>query len=183
MKPSLAGLTPLLLCATDEGQVGLDSCGAACKEFGWARAMTSSSALRCPRGHRVSARAARGASRSGGGGIRTLGRPCGRQRFSRPRRNGRNAASQLESASRGNPGGGMNLGRGVCATHQQRSATVLLACDAALCSRVRRFRSLSVAGSPTPRGGGYSAAPTRADGQRLPQAAGPSSTRHLDERR
>jgi hypothetical protein len=42
---------------------------------------------------------------SGGGGIRTLGRPCGRQRFSRPRRNGRNAASQLESASRGNTGG------------------------------------------------------------------------------
>jgi hypothetical protein len=38
---------------------------------------------------------------SGGGGIRTLGRPCGRQRFSRPRRNDRNAASPLEPAPRG----------------------------------------------------------------------------------
>jgi hypothetical protein len=40
-----------------------------------------------------------------GGGIRTLGTPNGVQRFSRPRRNDRNAASQLEPTSRGNAGG------------------------------------------------------------------------------
>src|ERR687895_2209549 len=44
-------------------------------------------------------------SKAEGEGFETLGRRCRRQRFSRPRRNGRNAASQLESASRGNTGG------------------------------------------------------------------------------
>jgi hypothetical protein len=42
---------------------------------------------------------------NGGGGIRTHGPPNGGQRLSRPRRNDRNAASQLEPASRGNAGG------------------------------------------------------------------------------
>src|SRR5919106_2559861 len=42
---------------------------------------------------------------SGGGGIRTLGPPRDGQRFSRPVRRDREAASQLESACRGNTGG------------------------------------------------------------------------------
>jgi hypothetical protein len=42
---------------------------------------------------------------NGGGGIRTHGPPNGGQRFSRPRRSGRDAASQLELASGGMQGG------------------------------------------------------------------------------
>jgi hypothetical protein len=55
----------------------------------------------------VLARSAKSRTRfvNGGGGIRTHGPPNGGQRFSRPRRPGRNAALQLESASRGNAGG------------------------------------------------------------------------------
>jgi hypothetical protein len=51
---------------------------------------------------------------NGGGGIRTLGPPCDGQRFSRPRRIGRKAASQLESAPRGNAGENESRPRCLC---------------------------------------------------------------------
>jgi hypothetical protein len=57
---------------------------------------------------------------SGGGGIRTLGRPYDRQRFSRPPRNGRYAASELESASRGNVGGNESQPPPLGDAHRQR---------------------------------------------------------------
>jgi hypothetical protein len=89
------------------------------------------------------------------------GSPKWGQRLSRPPRPGRNAALQL-FASRGNAGG-MNLGRRVCATHRQRSATVLLASGAALLGRQSGITA--DAREPQPRERGSEARPLRNEGE------------------
>jgi hypothetical protein len=70
---------------------------------------------------------------SGGGGIRTLGRPKADNGF-RDRAEAAAIPHHNWNQHRGGMQGGMNLSRRGCTTHRQRSATMLLRGRRALCS-------------------------------------------------